>query len=301
VSTTCAWRNIIFSNITASVNSGGIAGILWGRTESPITNVLFTGVTISASQAFDVYNTRGFQFVNSQITAARPFAIYNAGMVISNSTLNTASVEITGLTSSNVVPFGLYNASSLVIVTDLFDMSPITLSSGTLTVSALNFMPPKGDIFNFTLSSNTTTVAVAGSLTFSNATLNITNGPGFGTGTYTLFSYTGSESGVYALGSVPTNNFNYALSNAVGQVEFVVTSAGPSTAPVSMNFTNNAGKMQLFWPLDHTGWILEIQTNNAATGLGTNWVAIPGSTTTNVVSLPVNPQNENVFLRLVYP
>ena len=306
-STTCVWRNIVFSNITATVSEGE-AGILWGRTELPITNVILEDVNITAPENFDVYNTRGFQFINSRIgvTFGGPsFTFCNAGAIMTNSALTTQTLTLSGSASTNtstvtVAPLALYNEMASTTSTDLFAMNPITLNDTTLTMQS-NFQPPNADVFDFIEGTNASTVTVEASLTFSNATLNIASGPGFGAGTYTLFSYLGSESGVYALGSVPTNNFNYALTNISGQVDLLVTSLGPSTTPVSMTFTNNAGKMQLSWPLDHTGWILEIQTNNAATGLGTNWVAIPGSTTTNVISLPVNPQNANVFLRLVYP
>jgi hypothetical protein len=54
-------------------------------------------------------------------------------------------------------------------------------------------------------------------------------------------------------------------------------------------------------PLTHTGWQLQVQTNSLTTGLNTNWFAVPGSTTTNTVSLPMDLSNGSVFYRLVYP
>ena len=38
-----------------------------------------------------------------------------------------------------------------------------------------------------------------------------------------------------------------------------------------------------------------------ANGLGTNWGDVPGSTETNQVSVPINPTNDSVFFRLLYP
>jgi hypothetical protein len=58
-----------------------------------------------------------------------------------------------------------------------------------------------------------------------------------------------------------------------------------------------ANPLTLSWPADHTGWRLQMQTNL----LGTNWVDVPGATTTNLMTLPVNPANASVFYRLVYP
>ena len=46
---------------------------------------------------------------------------------------------------------------------------------------------------------------------------------------------------------------------------------------------------------------LQVQTNAITVGLSTNWVAWPGSTGTNYISVPIASTNETVFLRLVYP
>jgi hypothetical protein len=69
---------------------------------------------------------------------------------------------------------------------------------------------------------------------------------------------------------------------------------------VTMVYTNNNGQLQLSWPQDHTGWFVQIQTNSLGTGLGTNWTTVPGSNGTNVFTIPFNPTNGSVFLRLEY-
>ena len=45
--------------------------------------------------------------------------------------------------------------------------------------------------------------------------------------------------------------------------------------------------LNLSWPGDHTGWLLETQTNPLQTALGTNWVIVPGSGMTNDMSFPI--------------
>jgi hypothetical protein len=60
-------------------------------------------------------------------------------------------------------------------------------------------------------------------------------------------------------------------------------------------------QINLAWPTDHTGWRLQVQTNTLATGLGTNWFDVSGSTTTNSVSAPMDLMNGSVFYRLIYP
>jgi hypothetical protein len=68
---------------------------------------------------------------------------------------------------------------------------------------------------------------------------------------------------------------------------------------IAQSFAN--GHVNLSWPSDHKGWRLQVQTNSVSTGLGTNWVTVPGSTSLTNLSIPVDPANGAVFYRLVYP
>jgi hypothetical protein len=74
-----------------------------------------------------------------------------------------------------------------------------------------------------------------------------------------------------------------------------------SSASVAIGATNTPGQLRISWPLDHTGWQLQAQTNNLASGLGTNWVNVAGSDQTNQVPVPVSTTNGAVFFRLVRP
>jgi hypothetical protein len=71
--------------------------------------------------------------------------------------------------------------------------------------------------------------------------------------------------------------------------------------PTDIGFSLSSGQLNLSWPSDHTGWQLQAQTNAPGVGIGTNWVNVAGSTSTNQVAIPVNPGNGSVFYRLVYP
>lgn len=293
-STTCVWRNIVVSNVTASVKSGGIAGIIWGRTEMPATNISLIDVNITAAKTFDVYNTYGFQFANSSITlpaGISTFTIFNAGLALTNAT----NVTLSGLTSTNSL--ALYNSTVFTTATDVFGADPITVDGGTLTVSN-NYIVPASTIFDFAAGATNSTVRTVGNLTFGNSIINVTNGAGFGPGTYTLFTFTGGESGAYAPGTVPPNS---ELANTVGAIQLVVTGAGPSLTPVSLVYSNAGPSLAVSWPQDHIGWYLQAQTNSLRGGLGANWITFPGSSLTNRFNLPINPTNGCVFLRLEYP
>ena len=61
------YQDIVFSNITATVQSGRRAGLIWGLPEAPVSNVLFDNVNITADKPFGVFNAKGIRVVNSKI------------------------------------------------------------------------------------------------------------------------------------------------------------------------------------------------------------------------------------------
>ncbi len=59
--------------------------------------------------------------------------------------------------------------------------------------------------------------------------------------------------------------------------------------------------LTLNWPADHIGWRLQAQTNDVTRGLGTNWVDVANSTTTNQMTMPIDLTDGSVFYRMIYP
>lgn len=80
-----------------------------------------------------------------------------------------------------------------------------------------------------------------------------------------------------------------------------VSARPTSFAPTQLGFADAGNLLQLTWPLDHTGWQLQSQTNTLAIGLGTNWGNVAGSAQTNQMAMPVNDTNGAVFFRLKRP
>jgi polygalacturonase len=89
--------------------------------------------------------------------------------------------------------------------------------------------------------------------------------------------------------------------NQINVVASGQVSVGPSTIPTNIVAQVSGNQLQLSWPQDHLGWRLQIQTNSLSTGLGTNWVDVPGSTNVTSANFIIDPANGSVFLRLVYP
>jgi hypothetical protein len=74
-----------------------------------------------------------------------------------------------------------------------------------------------------------------------------------------------------------------------------------SLEPSQLSWVNLGSQVQLTWPQDHIGWQLQAQTNAPGDGVSTNWVAVSGSTLTNLFTADVDAANGSVFFRLLSP
>ena len=236
------WQNIVISNVTATVttNNGtpGIAGIIWGRIESPVSNIFLSHVNIKAPGTFDLYNVDGFQCVDSQFnitSGAATFTVFNADVTVSNSASGASPILFDGLTSTNSL--ALYRAPASLTAGDAFGMNPITLVASILADNT-SYTVPASTVFNFTLGTNAAEVTAQGNLTVNN-TLNITAGDGFGAGTYTLFTYAGSFFGTPVLGTTPPG-YNYSITNPPGLIQLLVQTPPPPTPPVFGGISSTA-------------------------------------------------------------
>ncbi len=84
-SRTPIYHDLVFSNITASVQAGGRAGLIWGLPEMPVTNVLLQQVNITADRPFGIYFAQGVRLVDSKITTpdgVNRLSCTNAGVTI---------------------------------------------------------------------------------------------------------------------------------------------------------------------------------------------------------------------------
>ncbi len=125
----------------------------------------------------------------------------------------------------------------------------------------------------------------------------------------------GNETTTVATGFTGTNYTDTPLTNGIAYF-YVVSAIGTAAAsgnspeasakpfsstPPQLISSNLGNGITLTWPTDHLGWRLLEQTNAPGRGLTTNWVTVPGSTTTNQVLVSFDPAGGSVFFRLVYP
>jgi hypothetical protein len=85
VSTTPIYRDIVFSNITGTASSGHRAGLIWGRPEMNVSNVLLQNVTITADKPLGIYSAQNVRLVNTKIITPKsvePIASTNSTIAI---------------------------------------------------------------------------------------------------------------------------------------------------------------------------------------------------------------------------
>ena len=284
------WRNIIISNVTAS---GTQPGMIWSRTEWPATNIVLSKLNITSTDgaagdsAFAIYNARGVQVVDPQmhVVGSKTFELFNSQVTFSNSTTGASSITLDGTAVTNLL--ALYNQSASLTDGTIFGAKPIALGASTLSDGASLTLAATTPV-NFTLGTNATDIAVTGNLTL-NSTHNITASPGFGTGIYTLFTYSGSFSGTPVLGTTP-GGYSYSLTNGNGKVNLVVSLTCTSpTASVSGGGTICSGDLASVQaaltgtqPYSVT-WSDGMVQNNVSSNLVTRSV-IPTVTTTYTVT-----------------
>jgi polygalacturonase len=265
---TPSWQNIIISNLTANVTGSGIAGIIWGRTELPETNIILSHVNLTAAKTFDVYNAYGVQFVDSTITTTtsgqKTFTLWNASFTLTNSAPVAGPVTVDGLTSTNN-SLALYNSPAFMTTPDLFGCNPLAISGGILTNSGN--LTLSNSVQDFFVGTNTGRVMELGNLSL-NDVINITNAPGFTTTNYTLFTYSGSLTGTPLLGSTPAG-FNCTLdTNTPGYVLLDVAPATPPPSPLDFSTFSLSGNNLVF---SGTGGV----TNGTYIVLASTNVALP--------------------------
>jgi autotransporter-associated beta strand protein len=164
--------------------------------------------------------------------------------------------------------------------------------------------------------------AGGGTLELSGA--NIYTGNTVVNGTTLKLDSTSNHSGAFQLSNGATLNLNYSgtLSVASASTNGVALAVGTynssnlpafitgtgslqvvgslPTTPTNIGASVSGGKINITWPANYQGWILQQQTNSVRVGLSTNWVDVSGSANVTSTNFPVNAAPVS-FYRLRYP
>jgi autotransporter-associated beta strand protein len=120
--------------------------------------------------------------------------------------------------------------------------------------------------------------------------------------TFQLFS--GPVAGAFLSVILPTNDATGATytweddTATTGSIKVLTATGGVATNSTNITTSVSGTNLTLTWPTDHTGWLLQAQTNSLT---GPNWVTISGASSTNQFTVPIDPANKSVFFRLLLP
>jgi autotransporter-associated beta strand protein len=168
--------------------------------------------------------------------------------------------------------------------------STLSLASTSTTVMEVNKITHTSDLVT-----SPATITYGGTLVLRNMAGTLAPGD-----TFTLFS--AGNYGAPVFSSVVSQTPGQTVTWDISQLKVngtVKVSTAVSTAPVKVTPSVVGGVFTLSWP--QIGWQLELQTNAPTVGIGTNWVAVPGSTATNQMSFPIDSHLGSVFFRLIFP
>jgi autotransporter-associated beta strand protein len=278
-------------------------------------------ITLNPNRTIYLVGTENVNVQNFNGTIAGP--ITGAGLI----KLGTGTLTLNGvgtLTGSTTVSAGtlLINntwSGTFVSVPSGATLSGTGTSLGYVTVGSGGVLSPGPSIGTLTVSNSVILAAGSTSIMEINAgslacdkvigittisyggTLNVVNlGGTLAAGqSFQLFSATNYTANFAAtnLPSLPTGlQWNWNPANGT-----LAVAASVATNPTNITAVVSGGNLNLSWPADHTGWRLQAQTNSPSAGLTTNWVTVPGSTTVNSMSFPIDQSNGSVFFRLIYP
>jgi polygalacturonase len=233
--TTPIWRNITISNLTATTQSGFVAGTIWGLPEMPVSGITLSKININASKTFNIFNAQDVILDNARITlpgGVSTVTLFNASTILSNC---PGTINFDGLVTpqtNNVI--ALFNSTAQSNTNALGNAPTLAFAGSQLAINN-SLVLSSNALLTFHLGSNPSVVAVNGGLVLG-GTLNITNAAGFGEGTYTLFTHIGPLSlDDLVIGSAPMGYTVTISTNTPGQVNLSVTRAEPAFQLVSID------------------------------------------------------------------
>jgi rhamnogalacturonan endolyase len=134
--------------------------------------------------------------------------------------------------------------------------------------------------------------AVSNATSYAVSRANVTGGP------YAFIAVTGAATNFVDASVTNGVTYYYVLTalNANGETGHSLEVSATPAPPPALLASYVDGVLALSWP--NPGWTLQMQTNDSATGLGTNWVSIPDSTSMTSTNIPMDLTGPGMFYRL---
>jgi hypothetical protein len=326
------WGNDSTNSNSLLTFGGSVTNTLYGSIQDQITNTLPPLMTVSLSVTNGTLCLLGTNTYSGGTTVSNATLLVQKNWGLQQNGSYAVSTFVPGgwlgNTTVNVNNGGVFGGDGTV--------------NGNVNINAGATLTP-GDVFGWTSSGSSLpptrfqrigTLILGGSaLTLDAASTNIfevdnalhVNDAVFGIGNlslngtlivsnYTQQPYTNGQT--LKLFDSPTASYgattfsSISLPGVLGYIDslktngtIIITSAVHSWNPTNIVFSKSGTNLNLSWPSDHNGWILQCQTNALNTGFRiTNiWYDVPGSGSVTNTSIPIDKTNPTMFFRLRFP
>jgi autotransporter-associated beta strand protein len=232
---------------------------------------------------------------SSSLGSSRPILVASPGALnvsaLSSLTLGTGQVLAgNGTVTGNVIAgSGSTVWPGIAGSTDSLTLSGnLTLQSGSTTAVSVN---------KTTSVANSKVVGLASVTAAGSLVVNASGNALAGGDAIQIFSSTGTYGGNFTsvTPATPGTGLAWDTSTIPNDGTLRVLSTGPAINPTNIVFSASGHNLTLSWPTDHKGWTLQAQTNS----LTGTWFTVPGSSSTNLLIIPIDPANTEVFYRMI--
>jgi fibronectin-binding autotransporter adhesin len=179
-------------------------------------------------------------------------------------------------------------------------------SIGTFTANSDLTFSNGASVFievNKSLAQSNDLVVVSGALNAGTGTVTVTNlGPTLAAGDkFTLFNQPVANGNLLAVSGGGTGVTWTNLLAVDGSIQVLSVASPVNTNTFVVGAVVSGSNLNLSWPPDRLGWKVQLQTNTLNVGLSSNWFTVPATATVTNYSIPINPANPAVFIRMTYP
>jgi autotransporter-associated beta strand protein len=164
-------------------------------------------------------------------------------------------------------------------------VASLTVTQASLVITATNISKNFGTTYTFSGTEFVNSPLAAGD-SLTSVSLSSAGAP------------SGATAGTYPIvpsAAVGTGLVNYSITYNNGTMTVVQT---VNLTPTNIVSSISGSTLTLSWPADHIGWLL--QSNSVSLANTNFWFNVPGSDTTNLINISLNPAQTNVFYRMKY-